>query len=55
MEARSCRDNANRCIEMAYECRGDPVSRSILFKFAREWLELSIEYEKDAARRLAET
>jgi hypothetical protein len=45
MDAKRCRDNVNRCIELAKDAK-DAETRLILFELVKGWLEAAAKLEK---------
>jgi hypothetical protein len=45
MDAKRCRDNVNRCIELAKHAK-DAETRLILFELVKGWLEAAAKLEK---------
>ena len=44
MDAKRCRDNVNRCIELAKDAK-DAETRLILFELVKGWLEAAAKLE----------
>jgi hypothetical protein len=45
VDAKRCRDNVNRCIELAKDAK-DAETRLILFELVKGWLEAAAKLEK---------
>ena len=50
VDAKRCRDNVNRCIELAKDAK-DAETRLILFELVKGWLEAAAKLEKIAQRQ----
>jgi hypothetical protein len=50
MDSKDCRDNANRCVEMANNA-ADKRMQSTLFDLAKAWMNLATELESNEAFR----